>query len=58
MNFSGRYVKLNGIANLKLDDILFNYKNRIITDCTKHKQYAVNQFWGLRKYLSELNKNS
>ena len=58
LNFSGRYVKLNGIANLKLDDILFNYKNRIITDCTKHKQYAVNQFWGLRKYLSELNKNS
>lgn len=53
LNFSGRYVNLNDITTLTLDDILFNYNNHIITDCTNHKRYAVNQFWGLRTYLDE-----
>lgn len=53
LDFGGKYVKLNDIVNLKLDDVLFNYKNKIITDCSDHKKYAVNQFWGLRKYLDE-----
>lgn len=53
LNFSGRYVNLNDITTLTLDDILFNYNNHIITDCTNHKRYAVNQFWGLRTYLEE-----
>lgn len=53
LEFCGNYAKLNDIGSLKLDDVLFNYKNRIITECSNHKKYAVNQFWGLRKYLEE-----
>lgn len=53
LDFCGKYVKLNDMANLKLQDILFNYKNKIITECSDHKKHAVNQFWGLRKYLDE-----
>ena len=55
LEFCGKYTRLNDIVTLELDDILFNYKNRIITECSDHKKYAINQFWGLRKYLDELH---
>lgn len=51
--FDGKYAKLNDLLTLRMEDILFNYENKIITDCSDHKRYASNQFWGLRKYLNE-----
>ena len=51
--FSGNQVNLNDLPTLTLDDLIYNYKHKIVVDCSKHKQYAINQFWGLNKYLYE-----
>lgn len=53
LNFEGKYAKLDDLLSMKLEDILFNYKNRIIIDNLEHKKYASNQFWGLKTYLNK-----
>lgn len=51
LQFKGKYAILDQLPSLKVEDIVYNYENRIITDCSEHKKYAENQFWGLKEYL-------
>lgn len=53
LNFEGKYAKLDDLLFIKLQDVLYNYKNRIIIDSSEHKKYAINQFWGLRTHLNQ-----
>lgn len=52
LSFSGRFAELKDLPNTSVEDVLFNYQNRIITNCEAHRQYADNQFRGFRNYLS------
>ena len=51
VGFQGRYATLEELPDTTLEDVLHNYDNRIITDCTQHKKYAKNQYRALREYL-------
>lgn len=53
LQFAGKYATLVELPFLSLSDLIYNYENKIITDCSEHKIYAENQFWGLKKYLSD-----
>lgn len=53
LKFPGKQATLDDLPTFTLDDLIYNYKNKIVVDCSKHKQYAINQFWGLDKYLCE-----
>ena len=49
--FAGNYADLQNMTSVTVEDVLHNYDNRIVTDCTGHKQYARNQFAALRRFL-------
>lgn len=51
LNFSGRYANLENLLSVTVEDVLYNYDNRIIADCTEHKKHAKNQFRALRQFL-------
>ncbi len=51
MGFNGRYATFSTLVDTTCEDVLYNYKNRIITDCTLHQKYAKNQFRALRTFL-------
>ena len=51
LNFSGRYANLSNLQSVTVEDVLYNYDNQIITDCTEHKKHAKNQFRTLRQFL-------
>ena len=51
LQFEGKYVALDELPSLTPEDVIYNYENRIITECSEHKKYAGNQFWGLKEYL-------
>lgn len=53
LQFGGKYATLKELPALSLDDLIYNYKNHIIVDCSEHIKYAENQFWGLRQYLKK-----
>ena len=55
LHFSGKYASLSELPSLSYEDLIYNYERKIVTDCSEHKRYAENQFWGLRKYLDEMN---
>ena len=42
---------MEDLPGMTLEDVLYNYRNHIQTDCTDHRRYAENQFRGLREYL-------
>ena len=52
LGFAGKYADLENMTSVTVEDILFNYDNRIITDCAAHKLHARNQFWALRSFLN------
>ena len=51
LRFSGKYADLEDLPKMTLEDVLYNYRNHIQTDCADHRRYAENQFRGLREYL-------
>lgn len=51
--FEGKSAKLQQLTRVTCDDVLYNYKNQIITECSLHKQYASNQFRALHDFLDE-----
>lgn len=53
LQFQGKYATFDQLPSLKVEDVIYNYENRIITDCSEHKKYAENQFWGLKEYLGD-----
>lgn len=53
LRFQGKYATLDQLPSLKVEDVIYNYENRIITDCSEHKKYAGNQFCGLKEYLGD-----
>ena len=55
MNFQGNYATLSQIPDTTVADVLYNYEQKIITDCTQHKKYAQNQFRALREFLDQDN---
>lgn len=55
LGFSGRYGDLKNMVSLKVEDLLFNYDQRIIVDCSDHKNHAAGQFQALWRFL-ELDK--
>lgn len=54
LNFSGKYANLESLPNILLEDILYNYENQVIVDCTEHKKYAENQFKALKLHLKNI----
>ena len=52
-SFPGKSATLEELPSVTLEDVLYNYQNNIIADCTDHHRYAVNQFSGLESYLNE-----
>lgn len=55
LHFAGKSAKLEDLPTLTCDDIVYNYKNQIITDCRDHKEYSKNQFCGLQQYLDSIS---
>lgn len=53
LSFPGKSAVLEELPSVTLEDVLYNYQNNIIADCTDHYRYAVNQFSGLESYLNE-----
>lgn len=53
LQFNGKSARLNELSNLTVEDLIYNYDNNIIANCSEHKKYAKNQFWGLSKYLND-----
>lgn len=53
LGFSGNCAGLENMTSVTVEDILYNYDNRILTDCRMHHRYAGNQFAALRKYLEQ-----
>jgi len=53
LSFPGKSAALEELPSVTLEDVLYNYQNNIIADCTDHHRYAVNQFSGLESYLNE-----
>lgn len=51
--FAGRSASLQDLPSATLEDLLFNYREHILTDCTAHQAYAINQFRGLRNFLNK-----
>lgn len=51
--FTGRTAALQDLPSTTLEDLLFNYREHILTDCTAHHTYAVHQFRALRHYLEQ-----
>ncbi|MBR6518552.1 MAG: polysaccharide pyruvyl transferase family protein [Oscillospiraceae bacterium] len=54
LQFVGKYATFDNICSLTSEDILYNYRNNVITDCSEHKKYAENQFRALREYMDKL----
>lgn len=52
LSFAGKYADLENMTSVTVDDVLFNYENRILTDCGEHKRYARNQFAALKACLN------
>lgn len=53
LQFAGKYATLDRLPSMMLGDVIYNYENKIITNCSEHKKYAENQFWGLKEYLRD-----
>lgn len=53
LDFRGRYATLSGLPETTVEDVLYNYDHRIVTDCSLHKQHAQNQFRALREFLDK-----
>lgn len=53
LGFSGNCAGLENMTSVTVEDILYNYDNRILTDCRMHHRYAGNQFAALRQYLEQ-----
>lgn len=53
LQFAGKYTTLDRLPSMMLGDVIYNYENKIITDCSEHKKYAENQFWGVKEYLRD-----
>ena len=51
--FPGRSAALQDLPSATLDDLLFNYREHILADCTAHQTFAINQFRGLRNFLEQ-----
>ena len=51
LRLSGKSAEMEDLPGMTLEDVLYNYRNHIQTDCTDHRRYAENQFRGLREYL-------
>lgn len=49
--FLGTYATIDSLAEMQVSDILQNYENGYVCDCTAHHEHAGNQFWALREYL-------
>ena len=56
LNFKGKLAKLEQLAETSVDDVLYNYNNNIITDCSMHKAHSSEQFSGVRTFLNSLNE--
>lgn len=52
LRFSGNYADLKNMTSVTVEDVLYNYDNRIVTDCEDHKRYARNQFAALQRFLA------
>lgn len=55
LDFRGRYSTLEQLPQTTAADVLYNYENRIITDCSLHKTHSRNQFRALREFLGQDN---
>ena len=53
LDFRGRSATFATLTQTTCEDILYNYENKIVTDCELHKKYAENQFRGLRMVLEK-----
>lgn len=51
LQFQGKYARLEDLPQITVDDLIYNYEHQILVDCSAHKYYAANQFWGLRQFL-------
>lgn len=51
LGFSGNYADLKNMTSLTVEDLLYNYDHRIVTDCTAHKKHAADQFRALQRFL-------
>ena len=54
VEFHGKYASLEGVLDASCDDVMYNFENRTVADCTMHKKYAANQFAALDKYLESI----
>ena len=53
LDFRGKFASLSDLPETTVEDVLYNYDHRIITDCSLHKQHAQNQFRALREFLDK-----
>lgn len=56
VNFKGKVVHINEFGQESLQDLISNFTSNYIVDCEAHRKYAVNQFYGLEKYLENVEK--
>ena len=52
--FGGRVVNMNELDQESLESLTSNFTSNYIADCEEHRKYAVNQFYGLKKYLENI----
>lgn len=58
LGFAGRYADLRNLTSVTVEDVLYNYDHRIVTDCADHKKYAKNQFRALAQFLGQKERET
>lgn len=58
IKFSGRFASPDNMGTVSVSDVLYNYENNIISDCTLQKKNAYMQFEPLRRYIESVKSEN